>query len=161
MALKNKPKSPEHREKLLQVLKRTWENRPNRHKIHSVNLSEMTGCCVTCGKVPIKVVRHRNNKQGYVRDQYLCWVGSLRDGEAKVLYENQALEQLESQQGKCALCEQPLTRFDMVLDHDHETQLIRGFVHQNCNKGLGMFRDDISMLNLAMQYLAKHVVTIS
>jgi hypothetical protein len=155
MALKDVPKSPEHRAKLIQVLERTWENRPNKHKIQAIDKVAMTGCCVTCGPVPLKIVRHRNNKQGYVRDQYLCWVGSLRSGEAKVSHAGQALEMLDSQMGLCALCEQPLDRFDMVLDHDHETKLIRGFLHQNCNKGLGMLSDSIDLLKRAIEYLTK------
>lgn len=159
MALKGKPKSPEHRSKLLKVLSGTWERRPNRHKIHSINTVDMTGCCVTCGNVPLKLVKHRNNKKGYIRDQYLCWVGSLRTGEANVRYPNEALEMFNKADGTCAVCKKPLERKDMVLDHDHKSKLIRGFIHQNCNKGIGLFNDDPDALQNAIDYLRSSAIS--
>jgi hypothetical protein len=40
-----------------------------------------------------------------------------------------------------------------VLDHDHETSLFRGWLCNNCNMGLGSFKDDVEILNNAIEYL--------
>ena len=43
-----------------------------------------------------------------------------------------------------------------TLDHDHKTELFRGWICQHCNNGLGGFRDDIDTLKRAVRYLEKH-----
>ena len=37
------------------------------------------------------------------------------------------------QEGKCAICQAPLTLSMACLDHDHSTGLIRGVLCRNCN----------------------------
>jgi len=68
-------------------------------------------------------------------------------------------EQLEStmkrQKGRCALCHWPFGKEIPAADHDHKTRRFRGFIHRNCNLGLGFFHDDIKRLSLAIQYLKK------
>lgn len=39
------------------------------------------------------------------------------------------------------------------LDHDHATNLPRGFLCHPCNRGLGAFKDDIQKLRRALNYL--------
>lgn len=54
----------------------------------------------------------------------------------------------------CAICKQPESRKrHLALDHDHATGNIRGFLCSRCNIGLGFFRDDISYLGSAIEYL--------
>lgn len=38
---------------------------------------------------------------------------------------------------RCALCGLPCSFDQAVLDHDHQTGLIRGVIHNNCNVVLG------------------------
>jgi hypothetical protein len=52
----------------------------------------------------------------------------------------------------CAICG---TDGQLVIDHDHDTGLVRGGLCHTCNAGLGMFRDSQSFLMAAMGYLAK------
>lgn len=40
-----------------------------------------------------------------------------------------------------------------VVDHDHKTNTFRGHLCHNCNKGLGVFQDNIERLQRAIQYL--------
>ena len=50
---------------------------------------------------------------------------------------------------ECIICGLPAE----VVDHDHITKRIRGSLCQRCNMGLGHFRDDPELLELAAMYL--------
>ena len=41
-----------------------------------------------------------------------------------------------------------------VVDHDHNTNTFRGHICHNCNRGLGVFQDDISRFSRAIEYLS-------
>jgi hypothetical protein len=40
-----------------------------------------------------------------------------------------------------------------VTDHSHDTDLFRGHICHQCNRGLGLFQDDISRLKRCIEYL--------
>lgn len=62
---------------------------------------------------------------------------------------------LEAQGGCCVICGETPEEADrpLVVDHNHETGEIRGLLCSNCNVGVGMFRDDPKLCELAMKYL--------
>ena len=41
----------------------------------------------------------------------------------------------------------------IVLDHNHRTGTIRGWICDSCNTGIGRFKDDIALLRRAIQFL--------
>lgn len=51
----------------------------------------------------------------------------------------------------CAICGKKTKR--QHLDHCHAAGHVRGVLCSNCNAGLGMFMDDPTLLQLAIQYL--------
>ena len=64
------------------------------------------------------------------------------------------------QDKKCAICgtERNETKGlpskkGMAVDHDHETNEIRGILCDRCNKALGLIKDSISSLKKAIEYL--------
>lgn len=63
---------------------------------------------------------------------------------------------------RCRICGKPLTKVggtkDQVahIDHDHETGKVRGLLCQECNIGLGKFRDNTEYLLSAISYLNKN-----
>jgi hypothetical protein len=62
---------------------------------------------------------------------------------------------LESQGGGCAICRRsPLPEEkSFAVDHCHATGKIRGILCGSCNRGLGLFRDDVFQLKEAIIYL--------
>ena len=69
------------------------------------------------------------------------------------------LEQVDKmkkdQKGLCATCgRKPDTT--LCVDHDHTTGKVRGLLCNQCNRALGLLRDDIDILRQSVKYLRKH-----
>ena len=65
---------------------------------------------------------------------------------------------LIEQNNLCGLCHKPFIKTPREApraDHDHKTGEFRGVLHNNCNFGIGVLDDDIELLQLAIDYLAK------
>lgn len=56
-----------------------------------------------------------------------------------------------AQRGRCAICDRSDVK--LVVDHDHETNVVRGLLCSNCNTGLGFFQDDPDILDTARDYV--------
>lgn len=64
--------------------------------------------------------------------------------------------------GSCSICgrvpcEDPdvsKTVQRLVVDHDHETGKIRGLICHKCNRALGLFGDDPSVVSKAAEYMS-------
>lgn len=52
----------------------------------------------------------------------------------------------------CKIPEKSLSR-RLDIDHNHRTNKIRGLLCSPCNRGIGAFRDDLSLIKLAQLYL--------
>lgn len=62
---------------------------------------------------------------------------------------------LASQDGACAICATRPTTNRLVVDHDHETDVIRGLLCNACNVGIGYLGDDPERLRRAISYLRR------
>jgi hypothetical protein len=69
---------------------------------------------------------------------------------------------LDEQKGCCAICGASEGHLSchgascrLAIDHDHETGAIRGLLCNNCNRGLGRFKDSITLLEAAIRYLKR------
>lgn len=63
---------------------------------------------------------------------------------------------LEKQGGHCAICPAEVGAKGgrrLAVDHCHQTGKVRGILCSECNLGLGKFRDDLSLIERAAQYL--------
>ena len=72
---------------------------------------------------------------------------------------------LTEQGGVCAICGGAESRFvtaktrklrNLCVDHDHETNAVRGLLCGDCNVGLGAFKDNPTTILRAIGYLRQH-----
>ena len=71
---------------------------------------------------------------------------------------------VQKQNNLCAICGKPETVIDyrtkkvqsLSVDHSHATGKNRELLCSRCNRGIGMFNENIELLELAIQYLKKH-----
>ena len=61
-------------------------------------------------------------------------------------------ELLLKQNNLCAIC---LENKPLEIDHDHATKIVRGLLCQECNLGLGKFKDSTTILKKAIYYLCE------
>lgn len=73
---------------------------------------------------------------------------------------------LEKQNYRCAICggegflmDSSRHKIKLVVDHDHNTGVVRGLLCHNCNRALGLFHDNEKDLLSAIDYL-KRATTI-
>lgn len=86
------------------------------------------------------------------RERLRKWNRFKTSGFTQEDYDKKLIEQ----NGKCAICgTDDSGPMDWHADHDHETGQKRGLLCHKCNTGLGLFKDDIDILCLAIEYL-KH-----
>lgn len=59
----------------------------------------------------------------------------------------------------CPICKKssiPYVTANLVIDHDHDTGNAREWICDSCNTGLGRFKDNIELMQEAINYLKKH-----
>lgn len=69
------------------------------------------------------------------------------------------LDQLEKQNNLCLICSKvgfkmnKGIKHNLVVDHCHDSGRFRGLLCNNCNRGLGLFKDSTESLKRAIEYL--------
>lgn len=82
-------------------------------------------------------------------DRVRMW--AIRSRWKKLGYDPDYIEKLILEyDGVCQICGEDKK---LALDHDHNTGNIRGFLCNNCNMGIGKFRDNTDLLKKAIDYL--------
>lgn len=72
-------------------------------------------------------------------------------GVTKEMYD----KRMEEQKSRCAICFEEFVKTPHV-DHDHETGEFRGLLCRACNWLLGNARDEVKLLQRAIDYLKKY-----
>ena len=69
---------------------------------------------------------------------------------------------LEKQNHRCAICDAvennvigDRAKWSFAVDHDHVTGKVRGLLCNQCNRAIGMLKDDAALLRKAADYLDK------
>ena len=78
--------------------------------------------------------------------------------------EQRYFEILEKQIGLCAICrsDSPGRKGskNFTVDHDHTTMVVRGLLCHPCNVMLGLAKDNIEVLEMAIKYLKHYKETV-
>ena len=98
--------------------------------------------CKKCISAYAKARKVENPRR--IRDQYL----KREYGISLERYEQIA----DGQDWRCAICGRTAR---LHVDHDHETGRVRGLLCGECNRGIGLFKDDVDSLKMAIEYLKK------
>lgn len=118
------------------------------HKLSEIDAESKRAVCAECGPVDIiwknprwkcKIARKLDRGKEHKRDY------------AEHPYRQDRDPLLAAQGPNCKLCLKVMDK--PVYDHDHLTGKFRGYICHNCNVGLGMFKDDVDVLRLAIKYL--------
>lgn len=90
------------------------------------------------------------------RVQQLEWrrVFKERTNEASRAYKERVLEK-KAGRPKSSACECCGREGKLEYDHDHTTDAFRGWLCHNCNCALGMVNDDISLLQMLIEYVRR------
>ena len=123
----------------------------------------VTKTCSKCGKnFPTKMFHRRTYSSGTAGFQSRC--KSCQTNVRREYYKpdekirqrlkisDEFYEELMSNDN-CAVC--GCTMIKKCIDHDHKTKKIRGVLCTNCNTALGLFKDNVSVMKDAIQYLER------
>lgn len=121
--------------------------------------------CTTCGSVkPVEAFLKKNGQPGKVclpcRDKAIAYQRAHRDRhhggrDPHKARQHQHYEDFVEDRGEfCFICGSPPDTRRLHVDHCHKTERVRGLLCLNCNTGLGKFKDDPTLLQKAIDYLA-------
>jgi hypothetical protein len=102
------------------------------------------GLCKQCYETGYR--REHRNKNRYHQTKYLY-------GVTKKIYDSL----LEKQNFLCPVCLVDLRSLppkQVCIDHDHQTEEVRGILCRKCNGGIGLLDDDADNLLRAISYLS-------
>ena len=105
------------------------------HKVMTKAFAHQAYCSATCS-AKFKGKQSNHAKWGGDTDDYLRRVRETR--------------------GCCSICGKE-GGTSLHYDHDHSTGEPRGVLCQQCNHGLGNFKDDVALLNRASEYLSRKI----
>jgi hypothetical protein len=57
------------------------------------------------------------------------------------------------QKGRCWICSRKMK--PAVVDHDHQSGIVRGLLCRSCNQGIGLLNDSALVLRKAIKYLER------
>lgn len=118
--------------------------------------------CKHCGETHNQNQREiRSNARSKSCSKYKVWNWSGLERDDMLMRAKYGITQadfddlIEFQKGKCAICFTPLEDMSRRpnIDHDHDTNKVRGILCTGCNTGLGHLGDNIKGLKRALYYL--------
>lgn len=99
--------------------------------------------CKVCQREFVRRYRHEV-RPGFIKRQNLKKYGLTLE---------QFEEMVSEQEGCCAICRRVMK--EPVVDHCHDTRVVRGLLCHSCNRGIGLLGDNPEVLKRATVYLEK------
>lgn len=113
-----------------------------------------TKCKIEKPKTLIFFPPHNKKKNGldsWCRECRNFYRSEIRRGKYRDIISDELLIETQKEaNGKCNICGK-ISK--LSVDHDHKTNKFRGLLCDNCNLGLGHFKDDPLLLEFAIIYL--------
>ncbi len=117
----------------------------------------LSKCCTKC-KVEKPLTKeyfplHNKTKSGFdswCKECRSSYRSETRRGLYRNMISDEALKDIIETVKECVICG---STEELVVDHCHKTNTIRGMLCNHCNRGLGHFRDDPELLEFARIYL--------
>lgn len=108
--------------------------------------------CKKCGRELEKKYFYVKKSRKYASYSFCNMCNRLRDRYGIIYSDYQ--NYLSRQNMKCAICFTQIgSDCAPAIDHCHKTGKVRGVLCNPCNGGLGMFKDDITLMESAIRYL--------
>jgi hypothetical protein len=99
---------------------------------------------------------HNKTKSGFDSWCRSCrsnYRSETRRGKYRNMISDEALKDIIETVKECVICG---AEEDLVVDHCHKTNIVRGMLCNHCNRGLGHFKDDPELLEFARIYLLSY-----
>lgn len=94
--------------------------------------------------------RYQENKDWFYLNNRKCVI-KKKYGISYEEYEALRIKQND----RCLICDKEEKNRTLAVDHCHESGRVRGLLCGNCNRGLGLFRDNSELLAKATNYLIR------
>ena len=140
------------------------ELRPLRQYLKEDGTSGDFQLCRSCHEVKILSEFHNDVKQKKGVSIHCKDCTRLKDKMRMFnLVKEDITKIIQNQNGECPICGDQLGK-SFAVDHDHSCcpgekscgKCVRGFLHRNCNSGIGLLRDDADICERAASYLRKY-----
>ena len=119
------------------------------HDTHKLGGRDKYGACRECGRIRHREHYFANDTTYKAKDRDSKRL--KRYGTTKSFYD----ELLKTQNNVCAICGGVSKKRSLSVDHDHTNGCIRGLLCSSCNSMLGYARDNVKILEVAIDYLTK------
>lgn len=127
------------------------------HRVKTLQREDMTGFCTRCEQRV--AIRWGNSGRHFICINPDFRFDKQRASLKRRLYVKYGMtvgdynDLLKKQNGMCAICLLPPGKQALRVDHDHDTNEVRGLLCGTCNSGIGHLRDDVNLLKAAIEYL--------
>lgn len=114
-----------------------------------------SGHCITCSRAASK--KWLKDNKDKARTATLKW-HKEHPGKARIRDRKSKLKRVygidvQDVPYVCEVCGKDNGKRAICIDHDHETGKVRGFLCGNCNRALGLLKDDPALLEKLALYL--------
>lgn len=94
--------------------------------------------------------KKKNGLDSWCRECRGSYRSEIRRGKYRTMIPDYVLKDVLNSTFECTICGE---NTDLVVDHDHKTNVVRGLLCNKCNKGIGLFKDSPELLEYARIYL--------